>query len=80
MTLLTPSPFAAATSLTASSTERLKTPGIDGTSRRTPSPSQTNSGSMNMSADSRVSRTSARIAGVRRRRRIRLVIVRAAAV
>ena len=55
-------PAAAATSLTASSTDRLNTPGIDGTSRRTPSPSQTNSGSMNMSGDSRVSRTSARIA------------------
>ena len=53
---------AAAASLTASSTDRLNTPGIDGTSRRTPSPSQTNSGSTNMSGDSRVSRTSARIA------------------
>ena len=49
-------------SCTASSTDRLNTPGIDDTSRRTPSPSQTNSGSMNMSGDSRVSRTSARIA------------------
>ena len=58
---------------TASSTDRLKTPGIDGTSRRTPSPSQTNSGSTNMSGDSRVSRTSARIASERRSRRSRRV-------
>ena len=57
-----PSPAAARTSLTASSTDRLKTPGIDDTSRRTPSPSQMNSGSMNMSGASRVSRTSARMA------------------
>ena len=56
-----PSPFAAATSLTASSTDRLKTPGIDAISRRTASPSHTNSGSTNISGESRVSRTSARI-------------------
>ena len=78
MTLLTPSACAAAASFTASSTERLKTPGIDGTSRRTPSPSQTKSGSMNMSGESRVSRTSARMVAVRRRRRRRRVMVRAA--
>jgi hypothetical protein len=76
ITLLTPSALAAAVSLTASSTDRLNTPGIEGTSRRTPRPSQTNNGSMNMSGDSRVSRTSARIAGVRRSRRSRRVIVR----
>ena len=80
MTLLTPSALAAATSFTASSTDRLNTPGIDGTSRRTPSPSQTNSGSMNMSGESRVSRTRARIAGVRRSRRNRRVMVRAVGV
>ena len=40
----TPSARAAAASLTASSTESWKTPGIESTSRRTPSPSQTKSG------------------------------------
>ena len=73
ITLLTPSAFAPATSFTASSTDRLNTPGIDGTSRRTPSPSQTNSGSTNMSGDSRVSRTSARIVSDCRSRRSRRV-------
>ena len=68
-----PSACAAAASLTASSTDRLQTPGIEGTSRRTPSPSQTNSGSTNMSGDSRVSRTSARIDAERRSRRSRRV-------
>ena len=65
--------LAAVASRTASSTDRLKTPGIDDTSRRTPSPSQTNSGRMNMSGDRRVSRTSARIVSdVRSRRRRRV--------
>ena len=50
------------------------------TSRRTPSPSQTNSGSTNMSGDSRVSRTSARIASERRSRRSRRVTPRLACV
>ena len=40
----TPSALAAAASRTASSTESWKTPGIDGTSRRCPSPLHTNSG------------------------------------
>jgi len=76
MTLRTPSALAAAVSFTASSTERLKTPGIDATSRRTPRPSQTNSGSTSASADRRVSRTRLRIASVRRRRRGRCVSAR----
>src|SRR5258706_5116963 len=73
MMLLTPSARAALVSFTASSTERLQTPGIDGTSRRTPSPSQTNSGSTNMSGERRVSRTSARIGAERRSLRNRRV-------
>ena len=40
----TPSRAAAAVSETAWSTDNWYTPGIDGTSRRTPSPSQTNRG------------------------------------
>ena len=40
----TPSALAAAASLTASSTDSWYTPGIDGTSRRTPCPSHTKSG------------------------------------
>ena len=63
----------ASASFTASSTDRLNTPGIDGTSRRTPSPSQTNSGSTNMSGDRRVSRTSARMVSDWRSRRSRRV-------
>src|SRR5262245_19379873 len=73
MTLAMPSAFAPSTSFTVSSTERLNTPGIDATSRRTPSPSHTNSGSMNISGDSRVSRTIARSASDRRSRRSRRV-------
>ena len=40
----TPSARAAAASRTASSTDSWNTPGIDDTARRTPVPSQTNSG------------------------------------
>ena len=47
--------------------------GIDGISRRTPSPSHTNNGRTNMSGERRVSRTIARIASVCRRRRSRRV-------
>src|SRR5688572_4417422 len=76
----TPSAFAAAASLTASSTDSWKTPGIDGTSRRTPLPSQTNSGSTKQSGVRCVSRTSRRIASVRRSRRGRRASVRREAV
>ena len=68
-----PSARAAVGLLDRSSTERLNTPGIDGTSRRTASPPQTKSGSISVSGVTRVSRTSARIASVRRRRRSRCV-------
>ena len=48
-------------------------PGMDGISRRCPSPPHTNSGATRLSGDSRVSRTCCRSASVRRRRRSRWV-------
>ena len=65
----TPSPAAAAVSATARSTDNWNTPGIDGTSRRTPPPAQTNRGRTSASAERRVSRTRPRSAAERRRRR-----------
>ena len=76
----TPSAFAAAASLTASSTDNWKTPGIDETSRRMPLPSQTKSGRTKQSGLRCVSRTRRRIASVRRRRRGRRASVRRDAV
>ena len=55
-------------------------PGIEDTSRRTPSPSQTNSGRMNISGDKRVSRTIARSVSLVRSRRSRRVSFNAACV
>ena len=52
-----PSRFASAHSFTSSSTESWQLPGMEPISRRTPSPGQTNSGRMNCSGESRVSRT-----------------------
>ena len=68
----TPSARVSRTSFTASSTERLKTPGIERTSLRIPVPGQMNSGYTKDSGVSRVSRTRVRSVSVRRKRRMRV--------
>src|SRR5208282_5192890 len=72
MTDSTPRARVSRTSFTASSTERLKTPGIERTSFRIPVPGQMNSGYTKDSGVSRVSRTRLRRFSVRRKRRRRL--------
>jgi hypothetical protein len=64
-----PRPYASRASATMPSTEVLKTPGMDATARRTPSPSVTNSGRIRSAAVTSVSRTSERRMGVARMRR-----------
>src|SRR5581483_5985682 len=64
----TPSECASRASLTASSTDRLYTPGMERTSLRTPSPGHTNMGYTSPSGDNCVSRTMDRKASVRRNR------------
>ena len=67
----TPSAALRSASRSASSSDRLNTPGIDPIGRRTPSPGTRNSGEISCPGSSRVSRTRLRIASVRRIRRIR---------
>ena len=73
ITLGMPRDFTSAHSFTASSMERLNTPGMEPMGLRIPSPGHTNSGYTNPSGLRRVSRTNERMASLRRRRRGRSI-------